>query len=216
MERFHRLAHSVWDCKYHIVWIPKYRRKELYGTKRRIVVDTIKQWARIKGIEIIEGHAMPDHIHLCISIPPKYWVAHVIGLLKGKSASEVMSFGTKSSRMVRGRTFWARGYCVSTVGLDEEKVREYIRNQEQIGYAARRIGSLKTIDRVVGLRPPFQGGLMIPPVHWWYSFDLLLFFKISIRLEVQRGSIQFMDQDWRFCDPPYLLKRRRCDRNGRE
>jgi putative transposase len=94
-------------------------------------VETIKQWARIKGMDIIEGHAMPDHIHLCLSIPPKYSVAHAIGLLKGKSASEVMSFGTKSSRMVRGRTFWARGYCVSTVGLDEETVREYIRNQEQ-------------------------------------------------------------------------------------
>ncbi|MCW9096843.1 MAG: IS200/IS605 family transposase [Ignavibacteriaceae bacterium] len=130
VERFNRLSHSIWDCKYHVVWIPKYRRKELYGTKRQIVVDTIKQWARIKGIEIIEGHAMPDHIHLCLSIPPKYSVANVIGLLKGKSASEVMSFGTKNSRMVRGRTFWARGYCVSTVGLDEEAVREYIRNQE--------------------------------------------------------------------------------------
>ncbi len=112
--------------------MPKgHRRKELYGKKRQIVVDTIKQWARIKGIEIIEGRAMPDHIHLCLSIPPKYAVAHVIGLLKGKSASEVMSFGNKSSRMVRGRTFWARGYCVSTVGLDEEKIREYIRNQER-------------------------------------------------------------------------------------
>jgi putative transposase len=132
MERFNRLAHSVWDCKYHIVWIPKYRRKELYGTRRRIVVDTIKQWGRIKGIEIIEGHALPDHIHLCVSIPPKYAVANAIGLLKGKSASEVMSFGTKSSRMVRGRTFRARGYCVSTVGLDEETIREYIRNQEKM------------------------------------------------------------------------------------
>jgi putative transposase len=71
MERFKRLSHSVWDCKYHIVWIPKYRRKELCGAKRRIVVDTIKRWARIKGIEIIEGHAMPNHIHLCVSIPPK-------------------------------------------------------------------------------------------------------------------------------------------------
>ena len=91
----------------------------------------IKQWARIKGIDIIEGHAMPDHIHLCLSMPSKYSVAHAIGLLKGKSASEVMSSGTKSSRMVRGRTFWVRGYCVSTVGLDEEMVREYIRNQEQ-------------------------------------------------------------------------------------
>ena len=63
MERFNRLAHSVWDCKYHVVWIPKYRRKELYGAKRQIVVDTIKKWARIKEVEIIEGHAMPDHIH---------------------------------------------------------------------------------------------------------------------------------------------------------
>jgi putative transposase len=99
--------------------------------KRRIVVDTIKEWARIKGIEILEGHAMLDHIHLCLSIPPKYSVAHTIGLLKGKSVSGVMSFGTKSSRMVRGRTFWARGYCVSTVGLNEETIREYIRNQEQ-------------------------------------------------------------------------------------
>jgi len=126
-----RLAHSIWDCKYHIVWIPKYRRKELYRAKRRIVVDTIKQWARIKGVEIIEGHAMPDHIHLCVSIPLKYSVAHTIGLLKGKSASEVMSFGTKSTRMVRGRTFWARGYCVSTVGWDEQGIRKYIREQEK-------------------------------------------------------------------------------------
>ena len=132
MERFHRLSDSIWDCKYHIVSIPKDRSKELYRAERRIVVDTIKQWARIKGIEIIEGHAMPDHIHLCVSIPPKYAVAHSIGLLKGKSASEVMSFGTKQSRMVRGRTFWARGYCVSTVGLDEGTVREYIRNQEKM------------------------------------------------------------------------------------
>ncbi len=79
MERFHRLAHSIWYCKYHVVWIPQYRRKELYGKKRKIVVDTIKQWARIKGIEIIEGHAMPDHIHICLSIPPKYALSHVIG-----------------------------------------------------------------------------------------------------------------------------------------
>ncbi len=131
MERFNRLAHSVWDCKYHVVWIPKYRRKELYGAKRQIVVDTIKKWARIKEVEIIGGHAMPDHIHLCLSIPPKYSVSHMIGLLKGKSASEVMSFGTRSSRMVRGRTFWARGYCVSTIGLDEAVIRAYIKNQEQ-------------------------------------------------------------------------------------
>ena len=121
---------QFWDCKYHIVWIPKYRRKELYGTKRIVVVRTIKKWAEIKGIEIIEGHAMKDHIHLCVAIPPKYSVAAAIGLLKGKSASEVMSFGARTSRMIRGRHFWARGYCVSTVGLDEEAIRAYIRNQE--------------------------------------------------------------------------------------
>ncbi len=130
MERFKRLAHSIWDCKYHVVWIPKYRRKELYGKKRDIVVRTIKRWAEIKQIQIVEGYAARDHIHLCLAIPPKYSVSGIIGLLKGKSASEVMSFGTKSSRMVRGRRFWARGYCVSTVGLDETTVRKYIRNQE--------------------------------------------------------------------------------------
>ena len=130
MDHFQRLSHSVWDCKYHVIWIPKYRRKELYGDKRKVVVNTIKKWAGIKGVEIIEGHAMKDHIHLCLSIPPKYSVAGMIGMLKGKSASEVMSFGTRSSRMVRGRHFWGRGYCVSTVGLDEERIREYIRNQE--------------------------------------------------------------------------------------
>jgi putative transposase len=128
-ERFRSLAHSVWDCKYHVVWIPKYRRKQLYGQKREIVVKTIKKWARIKEIGIVEGHALGDHIHLCLEIPPKYSVSGIIGLLKGKSASEVMSFGKPSSRMVRGRQFWARGYCVSTVGLDEATVREYIRSQ---------------------------------------------------------------------------------------
>ena len=131
MERFHRLSHSIWDCTYHVVWIPKYRRKSLYGNKRTIVVETIKKWAGIKGVDIVEGHACSDHIHLCLSIPPKYAVSNIIGLLKGKSASEVMSFGRPSNRMVRGRRFWARGYCVSTVGLDEETVREYIRKQEE-------------------------------------------------------------------------------------
>ncbi len=130
MDHFERLSHSVWDCKYHIIWIPKYRRKELYGQRRVIVIRTLKKWAKIKGVRIVEGHACRDHIHLCLAIPPKYSVAGIIGLLKGKSASEVMSFGTKASRMVRGRHFWAKGYCVSTVGIDEETIKEYIRNQE--------------------------------------------------------------------------------------
>ena len=131
MDRFRRLSHSIWDCKYHVIWIPKYRRKELYGKRRDVVVHTLKKWAEIKDVEIVEGHALKDHIHLCLAIPPKYSVSGMIGLLKGKSASEVMSFGKKSSRMVRGRHFWSRGYCVSTVGLDEATIREYIRNQEE-------------------------------------------------------------------------------------
>lgn len=129
-HRFKTLSHTKWECKYHVVWIPKYRRKELYGVKRRIVIESIKKWAKIKEVEILEGHACLDHIHLCLSIPPKYSISGVVGILKGKSASEVMSFGSKSSRMVRGRHFWARGYCVSSIGLDEEMIRDYVRNQE--------------------------------------------------------------------------------------
>jgi putative transposase len=131
MNRYKKLSHATWDCKYHIVWIPKYRRKELYGQKKRIIVETIRKWTRIKDIEIIDGKALKDHVHICLSIPPKYSVAGVIGLLKGKSASEVMSFGTRRSRMVRGRRFWARGYFVSTVGLDETTLLQYIKDQEE-------------------------------------------------------------------------------------
>jgi putative transposase len=131
MNKYKKLSHATWDCKYHIVWIPKYRRKELYGQKKRIIVETIRKWARIKDIEIVDGKALKDHVHICLSIPPKYSVAGVIGLLKGKSASEVMSFGTRRSRMVRGRRFWARGYFVSTVGLDEKTILQYIREQEE-------------------------------------------------------------------------------------
>ena len=87
MKRFSTLSHTKWECKYHLVWIPKYRRKTLYGIKKRIIVSSIKKWAQIKEIEIIEGFAMKDHVHLCISIPPKLSVSSVVGVLKGKSAS---------------------------------------------------------------------------------------------------------------------------------
>ena len=88
--RFRTLAHSKFECKYHVVWIPKYRRKELYGMKRQVIINSIRKWAKIKECEIIEGHACLDHIHLCLSIPPKYSVSSIMGILKGKSASEVM------------------------------------------------------------------------------------------------------------------------------
>lgn len=130
MKQFKTLSHTKWDCKYHVVWIPKYRRRSIYGVRKRIVVNSIKRWAEARDVEIVEGHAMKDHIHLCLSIPPKYSVSSIVGLLKGKSASEVMSYGKKAKRLSRGRSFWARGYCVSTVGLNEEVIKKYIRDQE--------------------------------------------------------------------------------------
>ena len=131
MKRFTDLSHSKWECKYHVVRIPKYRRKSIYGMRKRVIVDSIKMWALSREVEILEGHAMKDHIHLCLSIPPKYSVSSIVGLLKGKSASEVMSYGKRAKRLARGRSFWARGYCVSTVGLNEQVIRKYIREQER-------------------------------------------------------------------------------------
>jgi putative transposase len=124
------LAHSVWDCKYHIVWIPKCRRKALYGELRQYLPETIKELARQRESNILEGHLMPDHVHIMIEIPPKYSVATVVGYIKGKSAIAIARNFMGRKRNFIGQNFWARGYYVSTVGLDEEVIRNYIRNQE--------------------------------------------------------------------------------------
>ena len=118
-----------WDCTYHVVIIPKYRSKVLYGKLRRQIGAILRELCRQRGIELLEGHALPDHIHLCLSIPPKYSVAYAIGFLKGKSAVRIHRELLRERRMT-GLHFWATGYCVSTVGLDEARVREYIREQE--------------------------------------------------------------------------------------
>jgi putative transposase len=127
------LAHTKWDCTYHIVWIPKYRKRVLYGECRILVRDIIRELVDKKpGLGIVEGSICRDHIHLCLRIPPKYAVANVMGYLKGKSAmmlAERMPEGRK--RREREKAFWARGYYVSTVGKDEETIREYIRRQQQ-------------------------------------------------------------------------------------
>ena len=125
-----KLAHTVWECKYHIVWIPKYRRKVIYGKLRQDIGKILRRLCQYKGIEIIEGNACTDHIHMCVSIPPKYSVSSIVGYLKGKSAIEIFENYSKLRRNFRGHHFWARGYYVSTVGLDEAKVRNYIKNQE--------------------------------------------------------------------------------------
>jgi len=126
-----KLSHTVWECKYHLVWIPKYRRKVVYGRLRREIGRILRRLCEYKGIEIIEANACRDHLHMCVSIPPKYSVSSAVGYLKGKSAIEVFEKFSKVRRNFRGHHFWARGYYVSTVGLDEAKVRNYIKNQEE-------------------------------------------------------------------------------------
>jgi putative transposase len=125
-----KLSHTVWECKYHIVWIPKRRRKVIYGKLRKEIGQIIRKLCEYKGIAIVEGNAGMDHIHLCLAIPPKYSVASIVGYLKGKSTMIVFERYGKRRRNFRGHSFWARGYYVSTVGRDEEQVRQYIRNQE--------------------------------------------------------------------------------------
>jgi len=130
MHDWQSLSHVRWDCKYHIVIVPKYRKRKLYGKFREGVGQIIKELCNQKGLEMVEGHLMPDHIHMCLSIPPKYSVAFAIGFLKGKSAVRIHRELLKMRR-VTGLHFWSRGYCVSTVGFDEETIRKYIREQEK-------------------------------------------------------------------------------------
>ena len=129
MRDYQSLSHMRWDCKYHVVYIPKKRKKKLFGALRRHLGALFHELALHKESTIVEGHVMPDHVHMCISIPPKYAVSNVVGYIKGKSAIQIArQFGKK--RNFTGQTFWARGYYVSTVGLDEAMIRTYIRNQE--------------------------------------------------------------------------------------
>jgi len=124
------LSHSVWDCKYHIVWIPKCRRKVLYGRIRRELGKVFHELARQRESKIHEGHLQADHVHMYVSIPPKYAVAQVVGFIKGKSAIHIArTFGGRE-RNFTGESFWARGYFASTVGRDEKVIREYIKRQE--------------------------------------------------------------------------------------
>ena len=124
------MSHTRWDCKYHVVFIPKRRKKLLFSKLRKYLGEVLHDLANQKESVIVEGHLMLDHIHMCISIPPKYSVSHVVGFIKGKSAIAIArQLGRR--RNFTGENFWARGYFVSTVGLDEEMVRSYIRDQEE-------------------------------------------------------------------------------------
>ena len=132
MKDWTNQAHVKWECKYHVVILPKYRRKVFYGKVRRRIGEILRDLCRQKGVGLVEGKAMPDHIHMLVSVPPKYSIAMTIGYLKGKSAVRIhrQVLGTKGTLF--GRSFWARGYCVSTVGLDEHQIRQYIKEQEKL------------------------------------------------------------------------------------
>lgn len=132
MKDWQSQAHVKWDCKYHVVILPKYRRKVIFGKRRSEIGKILRQLCQQKGVVLVEGNALSDHVHMVLSIPPKYSVAMTMGYLKGKSAVRINRELLKTQGTLFGRSFWARGYCVSTVGLDEEMIRAYVRNQEEI------------------------------------------------------------------------------------
>lgn len=125
------LSHTRWNCKYHIVFIPKYRRKAIYGKLRAEIGSILRQLCEYKDVEIIEAHAMSDHIHMLVKIPPKLAVSSFMGYLKGKSSLMIFERHANLKYKYGNRNFWAKGYFVSTVGLNDEVVKEYIRNQEK-------------------------------------------------------------------------------------
>jgi len=132
MKDWQSQAHVKWECLYHVVIVPKYRRKIFFGKRRKEIGEMLRPLCRQKGIGLLEGNAMSDHIHMVLSIPPKYSVAMTLGYLKGKSAVHILRNLTKTQGTLFGREFWARGYCVSTVGVDEERIRAYVREQEHL------------------------------------------------------------------------------------
>ena len=131
MDKYESLSHTKWECKYHVVFIPKCRRRTLYEQLRQHLGEVFRELARQKESRVEEGHLMSDHVHMLLAIPPKYAVSQVVGYIKGKSAIHLARVYGERKRNFVGQHFWARGYFVSTVGRDEAMIREYIRNQEK-------------------------------------------------------------------------------------
>src|SRR6516162_5539135 len=155
MDEYESLNHTKWECKYHVVFIPKCRRKTLYLELRKHLGEVFRKLATQKESKIEEGHLLRDHVHMMIAIPPKYAVSQVIGYIKGKSAIHLARVYGEKKRNFVGQHFWARGYFVSTVGRDEEVIREYIRAQE------------KEDSRLEGLKLP--RGHTLPSISWWQT-----------------------------------------------
>ena len=130
MREWQSLSHARWYCRYHVVFVPKYRKQTIFGQLRKEIGPMLRELCVQHDIELVEGHTLPDHVHLLLSIPPKFSVANTVGFVKGKSAIQIHRKFLGRQRNFTGFHFWARGYCVSTVGLDEETIRKYIREQE--------------------------------------------------------------------------------------
>ena len=130
-EKYDSLSHTKYYTRYHIVFTPKYRRKVIYNQLRKDISQYISRLCKYKGIKIIEGHMMPDHIHILVSIPPKYSVSSVMGYIKGKSAMMIFEYHANLKYKFGNRHFWSDGYYVSTVGINESTIRKYIEDQEK-------------------------------------------------------------------------------------
>ena len=143
MDDHESLKHTKWECKYHVVFIPKCRRKKLYQQLRQHLGEVFRRLAQHRESQILEGHLIADHVHMLISIPPKYAVAQVVGYIKGKSAIHIARTVGGRQRNFTGEHFWARGYFVSTVGRDEKAIRDYIQRQEQ---EDRRLDQMKMFE----------------------------------------------------------------------
>ena len=150
------LAHTKWECKYHIVFAPKYRRKNIFGKIRQDIGQMLRKLCDYKGIEIIEAESGVDHIHMLLSIPPKYSVAQIMGYIKGKSSLMIFEKYANLKYKYGNRHFWCRGYYVSTVGANKKAIQEYIRNQLQEDYAEDQISIKEYVDPFTG--EPVQGG----------------------------------------------------------
>ena len=150
------LAHTKWECKYHIVFAPKYRRKIIFGKIGQDIGQMLRKLCDYKGIEIIEAESGVDHIHMLLSIPPKYSVAQIMGYLKGKSSLMIFEKYANLKYKYGNRHFWCRGYYVSTVGANKKAIQEYIRNQLQEDYAEDQISIKEYVDPFTG--EPVQGG----------------------------------------------------------
>ena len=132
MNDFQSLSHTTWDCKYHLIWIPKCRKKVMYGQLRKHLGEVFRELALHKESRVIKGHLVGDHVHMLLSIPPKYAVSQIVGYIKGKSAIHIARTYAGCRRNFVGQNFWARGYYVSTVGRDEDTIRKYIKKQEEV------------------------------------------------------------------------------------